>query len=160
MADLERIIQLRNVRYDKLLRKQSLAEEALEAARETLLRARNEMDAFAEKMRTLEIELLTELLNTRLHKTDFDIFSEKLKKAEEETADLVRRHDQAALNFQKNERAMERVGREAQEVQSKINKLNQLRSVIAEEERGAELRAVDAQSDDIAATIFARLRKQ
>jgi flagellar biosynthesis chaperone FliJ len=155
MVDLNRILDLRNLRHDKLQRKLSVAQEICAHARKELFHAQKEMDAFAQKMRTFEVDLLTDLLKTRLQKTDFDIFAGKLKKAEEEATKLVSRHDSATVDVQKTERTAERVRRETATVQSKINKLSRLQSILDEEGKDAELRAMDAQSDDIAEVMFA-----
>ncbi len=156
MTDLDRIMELRGRRRDTLKRAEQAAQDMCNVARDRVRRTRSAMDEYAEEVRTLELDLLRELMNTELRKTDFDEFREKLEAAEKKARDLAGRNDEAQKALSKAERAVDRARRDARRVEAKLNRMSQLQKLRREEAADAAIRAQDAESDDIADMLFGR----
>ena len=156
MADLGRIVALRERRRDKLRKAEHAAIDACESARKRVTRARNAMDKYAEEVRTLEVDLLRDLMNTQLKKTDFDMFREKLEAAEQKAKSLALKFDKESQLLSRTERNVERARRETQRVAAKLNRISQLDEMFKQDAKEIAIRTEDAASDDIAEMLFGR----
>lgn len=89
MHDFSKIVALRRRRLDRMLKAESAEKAALSEATAALDEAQKEIDDFLEKTRTLEIDLLTELLNKRVSINDLLAVEEELKKVKAKAEELA-----------------------------------------------------------------------
>jgi len=154
MNDLSRIVELRSRRRDTFRRTEKEKQDMCDVARKKAQRTRNAMDAFADEVRTLEIDLLRDLMNTELRKTDFDKFREALEAAEKKARDLASQNEEAAKALTRSERALDRARNDVQRVETKLNRMSQLQKMQLEEVADCAARAQDAEADDIAEMMY------
>lgn len=156
MVDLGRILVLRERRRDAIRRAEVAAKVRVETSRIKVQTVRETMDAFAAKIRTLEIELLTELMNTEMKVTDFDAFRDTLKAAETEAKRLSDNHRLATMELLQAERSLDKVRRDRRVVESKVNRIGKVQEVLLDQRSWAEMMARDAEMDDIAEVLSGR----
>jgi hypothetical protein len=156
MVDLGRILVLRERRRDAMRRVESAAKQTVETTRAKVQIVRATMDAFAAKIRTLEIELLTELMNTEMKVTDFDTFRDTLKAAETEAKRLSEEHRLAMQELLQAERSLDKARRNRREVESKVNRIGKVQEVLLDQRAWEEMMARDAEMDDIAEVLAGR----
>jgi predicted RNase H-like nuclease (RuvC/YqgF family) len=158
MSNLARIIELRERRRDSMKRVEKTARGICDDARNQLHAARNAMERYAEEVRTLEIDLLRDLMNTELRKNDFDRFREKLDAAAKKAQQLAAQYHAAGFAVEKAERAVDRAHRDTRRIESKLNRISQVERVQREDADLLSVRALDAESDDIAEMMYGRGR--
>jgi hypothetical protein len=156
MVDLGRILVLRERRRDAMRRAETAARQRVEASRANVQSVRETMEAFTAKIRTLEIELLTELMNTEMKVTDFDAFRDTLKAAEDEAKRLSENHRLATYDLMQAERSLDKTRRDRREVESKVNRIGKVQEVLLDQRSWAEMIARDAEMDDIAEVLSGR----
>lgn len=156
MDDLSRILSLRQRRCATLRRAEDAARDRVTAARERVRSVRQSMDDYAAQIRTLEIDLLTNLMKTELRKTDFDAFRETLEAAELRARRLAERHKEATKALLEAERGIDKARRDRRDMEAKVNRIAQVNDVLAEDRAIAETRARDVEMDDVAEILSAR----
>lgn len=156
MVDLGRILVLRERRRDAMRRAETAARLRVEASRTNVQIVRETMEAFKAKIRTLEIELLTELMNTEMKVTDFDAFRDTLKAAENEAKRLSDDYQQAISELMQAERNLDKARRDRRDVESKVNRIGKVQEVLLDQRAMAEMVARDVEMDDIAEVLSGR----
>jgi chromosome segregation ATPase len=156
MDDLSRVLALRQRRCATLRRAEDAARAKVTAARDRVRSVRQSMDDYAAQIRTLEIDLLTELMRTELKKTDFDAFRETLEAAERRARRLADRLDEATKSLMQAERGIDQARRNRRDMETKTNRISQVHDVIVQDRALAEAQARDAEMDDIAEVLSAR----
>lgn len=156
MHDLSRILAVRQRRCDTLRRVERVAKDRILAARNRVASVRKSMDDYAEQIRTLEIDLLTDLMKTELNKTDFDRFREKLEAAELRARRLADRFKEASRALSDAERDIDKARRNRREMEAKVNRVGQVLDVLDEGLRLEQTQALDAEMDEIAGILAAR----
>jgi chromosome segregation ATPase len=153
MDDLSRVLALRQRRCATLRRAEASAKDRVTVARERVRSVRQSMDDYAAQIRTLEIDLLTELMRTELKKADFDAFREKLDAAERRARRLAERLEEATKALLAAERQIDSARRARREMEAKANRIAEVRNVIAQEAAQEEAGALDAEMDEIAEAL-------
>jgi hypothetical protein len=148
MVDLKPILDIRNTRLDDLRRQEQTAIVAFAAARDAVAEARRKMQDYADEIRTLEVDLLRELVDTELTGADFATFQAKLDQAEKKARELAEDHRLATEEQTEKETALLETRRERTGAQSKVNRIGELKKLIDEERRAEAVRTEDAESDE------------
>jgi len=91
MLEFSRIVALRQRRFDRMLKIESMENAALSEAQLSLSAAQHAIDSYLEETRTLELDLLTRLLNKRVSVNDLLAVEEELKLVKEKARALAER---------------------------------------------------------------------
>lgn len=156
MIDLARVIAIRGDKVDKLRRVERTAGQACGAARDAVFKAREDMDLYAESIKTLEVDLLTELVDTEMTSLDFTAFEGKLKAAADKAIELSEAFEEANEKLRLAEIELEEARAETREASSKLNRISELNNLIEEEKNAEDARAEDAESDAFVETMTGR----
>ncbi|MGL6209791.1 MAG: hypothetical protein ACRC14_08185 [Paracoccaceae bacterium] len=156
MADLSRILEIRNRKLGKARRAEADAMSAMQRGRHDLGIAQEAVDAFADEIRTLEIDLLRELVESELTKADFGRLESRLKQAEDLARKLAMGLEMAAATLSRRETEAQDARSERREMQSKTARVDELVKLQTDEARVAALREEDAEIEAIAEVISAR----
>lgn len=156
MADLARILSLREKRCTALRRAEKVASSQALAARERVKSIQQSIDEYAAEVRTLEIDLLAELVRTELKKNDFDAFHEKLAAAEQHARRLAERLQEAKKSLSEAVHQFKKARQDRREMEAKTNRIAQVQNDIAQEAATAQTVANDAEMDEIAEVLSGR----
>lgn len=148
MVDLTPILNIRGARLDDLRKQEKKAAAGYAAAAARVEEARRQMQDYAEEIRTLELDLLRELLNTELTGVDFTKFQSKLDQAEKKAKRLAEDHREASEGQTEAERELLERRRERAAAQSKANRIGELKTILDEERRAEAVRKEDAEGDE------------
>lgn len=153
MTEFDKIIDIRNrkVRQNRKAEKAAMAE--CNSARERVQKAHQAIEEFAEEIRTLEVDLLNELLETRITVLDVDELNRKLADAERKAKRLKEIYDGALAALAQAEQELESRRRERAIAQSKLSKIEELNLVLVEENNEASRALEDAQIDEFVETM-------
>jgi len=91
MLDFSRIVALRQRRLDRSLKMESAEKAAVLDAQQSLAASQKAIDEYLEETRTLEIDLLTELLNRKVSVNDVLAVEKILQKTKEKARELAHR---------------------------------------------------------------------
>lgn len=148
VVDLSPILDIRNSRLDDLRKQEKTATGTFAQAQAKVDEARQKMQDYADEIRTLEVDLLRELLNTELSGADFTAFQSKLDQAEKKAKDLAEQHRQAEEARSEAEKDLLERRRERTEAQSKATRIAELKKLLDEEKRAEAVRKEDAEGDE------------
>jgi len=156
MLDFSRVVALRQRRLDRMLKAENAEKVALSGARDALSAAQKAIDDYLEETRTLEIDLLTELLHRGVSVNDLLAVEETLKKTKQKARELAdRRAECEALLDAAKERA--RIA-ERNRLQSarKLDKSEHIQSHIQALRHQAELFREEAAIDEFCEQVAVR----
>jgi len=91
MLDFSRIVALRQLRLDRMLKAENAEKAAASEALSSLDAAEKATENYLEETRTLEIDLLTTLLNRKVSVNDLLAVEETLKRTKEKARELADR---------------------------------------------------------------------
>lgn len=148
MVDLTPILNLRTSRLDDLRKQEQKAAAGHLAAAAKVDEARQKMQDYADEIRTLEVDLLRDLLNTELTGADFTAFQSRLDQAEKKAKRLAEDHREASEARDDAERELLERRRDRAEAQSRTNRIGELKKILDEERRTEAIRKEDAEGDE------------
>ena len=138
MDDFTAIIGIRQRKADALRRVETASNTACDAARMRLAETRDAKLAYLEEIRTLEIDLLTELVNSEITIGDLGKLEATLLAAEQKAKALAADHDLALAQLLEREAEVEAARLDRRVATSKLNRISEI-------DRG--LRALQTQLD-------------
>jgi chromosome segregation ATPase len=153
MLDFTKIIEIRDRKLNDIRKREKRAFADCNLVRNKVKKARKEMEEFAERIRTLEVDLIKDLLETEITVFDIDELKLKLKSAENKAHRLVEDHAQAEQLLAQAEKKLEQIRGELRTAQSKLNKITELDSILADERKELSVAAEDAQIDEFVETM-------
>jgi chromosome segregation ATPase len=148
VVDLTPILNIRSSRLDDLRKQEQKSAVQHAAARAKVDEAQKQVQDYADEVRTLEVDLLRELLNTELTGADFTKFQSKLDQAEKKAKRLAEEHREAREEETEAERELLDRQRDRTVAQSKANRIGELKKILDEERRAEAIRKEDAEGDE------------
>ncbi len=156
MADLSRVLEIRDRRLTKARRAESAAAARVGLARHSLSLAQHAVDAYAEEIRTLEIDLLNELVDSELTRVDFARLEIQLKQAAIRARKLAAGLEVAAAALSHCEAEAEAARQDRRVIQSKTARIGEMVSLQRDEARAAALLREDAELEAFAEVMAMR----
>lgn len=156
MIDFARVITVRERKTDASKKNESRAYAACQAARTQLAIARVEMEDFAERLKTLEVELLSDLLKTRITVHDVAVLRDRLNDARDKALQLVENVKEAQAHLEMREEILEGERRKTLHLQSKLKRITELDKKLIEVEAMNQIKVEDAKMDEFVDTMSAR----
>lgn len=154
--DLAPIIQLRERKLSDRERDEKNALARCDSARRTYALAQQRIEAFADQIRTLELDLLRELLDTQITIHDIDALHERLKEAEQTAHRLANAANLAKIELAGAEKRATTARETKQNASAALNKINCFNDELAKEKAILAAAAEDAEIEDFVETMFAR----
>ncbi len=134
-------------------RAEALAQAACAAARQHAVAASEAMDSYLEEIRTLEIDLLAELVGSELKLEDFSRLETRLKQAENRAHFLADEHASAMSALFSSEQEIEEARTARLIAQSKSAKINEVVLLQFDAARVAAIATQDAEIDAFVETM-------
>ena len=156
MSDFSKLLQIRNRKLDVQRRAERRMADLCAYCRQEVEKARQAMEDYMEEIKTLEIDLLTELVNTELKPADFKKIEARLKEAEEKAASLSQAHTEATEQLSFAEEKMTQERRTTTLMQSKTNKVAEIDRIERDAALTRQSNAEEAAIDEFVETMWAR----
>ncbi|QPC44321.1 hypothetical protein HW532_17425 [Kaustia mangrovi] len=156
MRDFSQIVALRQRRLDRMVKAESAEKAAVAQADQACEAAQKAIDDYLEETRTLEIDLLTALLNKRVSVNDLLAVEETLEKTKQKAQELADRREACRTRLAEARERARIVRRERVRSALKLNKSEHIESHLLDERRKAETRAEDAALDEFSEQMAAR----
>lgn len=156
MFDLGRLVTLRDRRASRARRVEDDARKKVRAAHAELGKAQDERDAFIEEIRTLEIDLLSALMNTRVTVHDLMAVKEKLDEAERRTQEMEAAIEKAQHAVDEAIAMHEAAQQDAANLKCRLEKSREMHRHLRDLETQSLQTAEDAQLDEISQILAAR----
>lgn len=154
--NLEAIIELRERKLTDRQREEDVTLERCEEARRAYLLSRQRVDEFTEEIRTLELDLLNELLDTRITIHDIDALNERLAEAEATAKRLADAVSFAEVELANAEQDVAKARVAKRSASARLKKINCFNDELNRERAILATAAEDAEIDDFVETMFAR----
>lgn len=154
--DLTQIIKIRQRKFDDCQREEREALGKHGLARRTLDLAHQRVLDYSKEISTLELDLLTELLNTEITVQDIDALNQKLKDAEDKARRLAGACELAQEQLTEAEAGVRAARLTKQKANSGLNKITAIDEELATERKQLALAAEEAEIDDFVETMFGR----
>lgn len=156
MVDFSKVIVVRERKMGAAKKSQIAAHAACEDARKRLAVAKDDVEDFSEWVQQLEVNLLSDLMKTRITVHDVAIIRDKLNKAQEKARQLIDQVEQEKLNLQMQEELLEAERQKAIRLQSKLKRITELDKKLTEIDSKNRMKAEDAKMDEFAEIMSAR----
>lgn len=156
MVELDPLITLRDRRVSKARRAEERARKQVKAAQAEHERVQAERDAFLKEIRTLESDLLSVLMNTRVTVHDLLAVKEKLDEAERRTENLEAAIEEAQDAVDDAIAAQDAAKRDTARHTCRLEKSREMQRHLRDLERQSLQAAEDAQLDEVSQVLAAR----
>jgi len=148
MHNFSPIIAVRDRKLNALKEEEREIQITCAVARNRTQEAFAAMNAYAEEIRTLEIDLLNELLETELRAIDIAGIEGQLKKAEQKAQELAASYQAAQRLLEATEKEASQTRAKRVQAQAKLNKVTELNRLMENERRLEMNRLQDAEQDE------------
>lgn len=156
MIDFTQVVAVRNRKLGRARNAERQSMHACDAARETVENARQAMRDYSDEIRTLEVDLISRLVDTRITLQDVNNLNIELERAKKKATKLADEHKEANGRLDEAEKQVENLRRERVEKEVKLNKITELNERILEQEATSSINAQDAALDEFLDTMNAR----
>ncbi len=158
MREFASLVSVRNRKLDRFRSAEQAAKRVRVAAVKAVEDARAAVEEYRKEIMTLEIDLLNEVLNTRVAVTDLTAIEQTLKAAEEKAVALMEDVRRAEEELQEAEAAQRQASLDKRAAQASLNKSTEILNILKEEHKAALAHAEDAEIDAFVETRFGRAR--
>ncbi|WP_424978272.1 hypothetical protein [Leisingera sp. S232] len=156
MREFASLVAVRNRKLDRFrAAEQQVKRERFQAVK-AVEEARAAVEDYRKEIMTLELDLLNEVLNTRVTVTDLTAIEHTLKEAEEKAhalMDDVRQAEDALLEAEETQRQASLDKRAAQ---ASLNKSTEILNILKEDHKAALVQAEDAEIDAFVEVRYGR----
>ena len=156
MVEFSKVIAVRERKRERATKGLTQAEAARDEACDAVQLAQSELETFAESVKTLEVELLRDLLRTNITVSDVAILRDKLKKAEEKAREHVANVQRARDALMLQENAVEAQRHTMKVTSSKLRRITEIDKELARIESTKAILREDAKLDEFAEQMAAR----
>jgi ATP phosphoribosyltransferase regulatory subunit HisZ len=156
MDDFAQIVRLRERRLDRARGRHMETNRAFAAAGRRLTVAQNVVDDFLEETRTLELDLLTELLNTSVTTQDLMRIEETLKRTEQRAQKLADDVSEAKVVLNETGKIAEAAAADKDRIEARLNKSREMHDHMQRREQLVIQAAEDAELDEFSVCMTAR----
>ncbi|OED49573.1 hypothetical protein AB838_05795 [Rhodobacteraceae bacterium (ex Bugula neritina AB1)] len=156
MREFASLVAVRNRKLDRFRAAEQQAKRERFQAVKAVEEARAAVEDYRKEIMTLELDLLNEVLNTRVTVTDLTAIEHTLKEAEEKAhalMDDVRQAEDALLEAEETQRQASLDKRAAQ---ASLNKSTEILNILKEDHKAALVQAEDAEIDAFVEVRYGR----
>lgn len=156
MVDFSQIVALRDRKVQRVRKAETQALFAYEEASAFVEERQAEADAFLEKNRTLEFDLLQEILNSKITVRDVQAIEEKLRKAEEKARQYAARIAEAKEEQNNAAEAVQIARSDVRSARQQLRKSQEFQTQQDQEKRQRAIAAEEAALDEFSELMTAR----
>ncbi|MCP1846090.1 SMC interacting uncharacterized protein involved in chromosome segregation [Bradyrhizobium sp. USDA 4524] len=153
MVDFGQIVRIRSRRLDHARRNLARSRRLFAEAGRRFMEAQDAADTFLKKTRTLEIDLLTEILNKPVTTNDLRAIEERLRKTQDDAQNLANVVAAARHALTESGDALEMASTEKKATESRLNKSREMHDLLRQIVCAEEIAAEDAELDEFCELI-------
>ncbi|MCY1740500.1 hypothetical protein [Ensifer sp. SL37] len=154
MTELALVLQVRDRRLKRARREMSEAKAALARANSSAAEAKKAIDDFREQVRTLEIDLLTSLLNTSVTMHELAAVEETLRKTEKRARQLAKEAERQNQARQHALRLAERTESKMQAAQKRFLRCEEMVDSSRIDEQMLKVLREEADNEDLGQLVM------
>ncbi|WP_173932927.1 hypothetical protein [Chelativorans sp. Marseille-P2723] len=156
MIDFSKIVAIRQRRLDRMITAEKLEEAALRQADADCEAAQQAIDDYLEQTRTLEIDLLTNLLNKSVSVNDLLAVEETLRKTKEKAQELANHRAECETRLLEAKERVRIAGRQRANSAVKLNKSEHIQTHLRQQRMHSEELREEAALDEFCEQMAAR----
>ncbi|WP_299211339.1 hypothetical protein [uncultured Tateyamaria sp.] len=156
MRDLSQLVAIRKKRADRKMRLEAKARQALLAASSDVQKALDDIEAFAQQVKTLELDLLNDLLKCEVTVADIKKMESQLLAAEKQAAKLREQLTLAQEKEDAHENAFQKARSAKVDAHSSLQKIEVSQEHLLSEVAKLESEAEDRELDEVVQGLFRR----